>query len=345
MDAAEESSVERPDTVGGEEEHAAVVLQGAEEDGDEAVARNILCATALEIDIGFIKQDKSSITLAQLEKVAEVVLDTERIDAQVTACETDERPVGQFGNTLSGASLANARRAVEEEDASFALVADEIIAPRGDLAVDASGILTNEGLDSHLDIIIQDEILESLLVGFDGAEIGNVEISPTTSAKDESRDCLAENMEEDIAVWRGIAQRIKVFESIVRTIMLLRSIFSADSAATSWQILRKMVFVGYTLSYTAAGGMRISSSFPVRRGIKELVEARGITDDTTIHEASWATGQSIAGTRVDKQAFIFHICRTLEELPVQLAFCDEFLTHLDATLSSKIFFPKDCGNH
>lgn len=205
VDAAEEGGVKGADAVGGEEENAAVVLQGTEEDGDEAIAGNVLCAAALEIDVGLVEQDEGAVALAQLEEVIEVGLDTERVDAQIAAGERDERTVGQLSDTLGGACLSDTWRTVKQEDAALALVADEVVAPGSNLAINAGGVLADEGSHGHLDVIVQDEILESLLVGLDWAEIGNMKISPAASTKDEAWNCLAENKVEKVVVGRSVA--------------------------------------------------------------------------------------------------------------------------------------------
>jgi hypothetical protein len=63
-----------------------------------------------------------------------------------------------------------------------------------------------------------------------------------------------------------------------------------------------------------------------------LVEARGVADDTTRHEAGYPSGWGAEIVRVDQDTFMFHIGGTLEEFPVELAELDQRLSQGHAFL-------------
>jgi hypothetical protein len=175
VDSAQESRVKRLDAVGGEEQNTAIVLEGTQEDRDKPVAGDVLGATTLEVDVGFVEEDEGSIALAKFEEVAEISLYVVRIHAQVTTREGDQRAVGQLSDTLCSASLSNTRSAMKQEDAALALVLDKVVAPRGNLTgAKVSGELADEGLDSHLDFVVENEVLEGFLVCRQRPEVGDV---------------------------------------------------------------------------------------------------------------------------------------------------------------------------
>lgn len=87
VDAGREGGVEGLHAVRGEEEHAAVVLERAQEDGDEPVALDVLVAPRLEVHVGLVQQHDGPEPLPERQEVLEVLLHLARLRAQVAARE------------------------------------------------------------------------------------------------------------------------------------------------------------------------------------------------------------------------------------------------------------------
>ncbi len=85
MDAGLEGLVESADAVGGEEEDAVEVVEGAEEDGDEGVAGEVFVVAVLEEDVGFVEEEDGVPGVGVVEDFFEAALERAGIGADVAA--------------------------------------------------------------------------------------------------------------------------------------------------------------------------------------------------------------------------------------------------------------------
>lgn len=244
MNAAHEGSVKGAHSVRRDDNAPAVILQSTQEDGHEAVVANVTGATTLEVDVSHVKQDEGAVALAEFEEVAEVVLDADRINAEIARGEGDEGTAGELGDALGGTGLAGAGLVVEEEDAALALVLDEVIAPGGDFAFGTGGEAADEGLDGELDLV-DDEGLEGLLVGLEGLEMLDIEVSPASASEDEAGYGVAQEHIEQVTVRRRVLQGVQILKSDVGgRIGPRRPVLGADLAATTRGTPGQMIFGG-----------------------------------------------------------------------------------------------------
>lgn len=343
VDAAEERVVERLDAVRGEEEDAAVVLEGAQEDGDEAVAGNVLGPTALEVDVGLVEEDEGAVALTELEEVAQVGLDVVRVNAEVAAGEGDQGSVGQLGDALCGAGLADAGGAVEEEDAALALVLDEVVAPGRYLAGAEVGCeLADQGLDGQLDLVIENKVLEGLLVSVELLQVGEVEVAPAAIAEDEAWDGVAADQIEEVAVRRRVVSWVEVIKAKVRAVVALARTVRRTSLASASRLVPGQMILGRRGSLIVArrGVVAGHSAHGIGTEVVEAVKAGCVTDDTTSHEARRSPGLSVGRPRVDELTLVVHVRGTLQELPVQLTEGNVLLPHGQPTLSLEVLGPE-----
>lgn len=299
VDTAEEGAVKGLDAVGGQEEHATVVFEGAEEDGDEAVAGNVLGATALKVDIGLIQKDESSISLSQLEEVAEVCLDVVRINTEVSACQGDEGSAGELGNTLSRASLADTRATVEKEDSSLSLVLDEVVSPRGDLALaEIGGELADQSLDGELDFVVEDEVLERVLVSLEGLEVLEAQVTPATITENEAGNGVTADEIEQVALRGNVVEGIEVLEAKIWAVVVGRTILGTLLASTEGLVSGEVV-----LDWRrdlVMGPVIPSTAHTIWAHVVECVETGSVADDAATHETRRTTGRSVTRARVDQ---------------------------------------------
>ena len=81
MDAGLERRVHVFDPVGGQEEDALVVLEHAQEDGDEFVTLEVMRAALFEEDVRFVEQEDGVPFRAHLQHVRQRGLDAVRFEA------------------------------------------------------------------------------------------------------------------------------------------------------------------------------------------------------------------------------------------------------------------------
>lgn len=115
LDARFERLVEGADAVGGEDQDAVVVLQHAQEDGDERVALQVEFRALFEEHVGFVEEHHAVPGGADEEHRVEVLFDFLRIRADVAAGDAVERAGGELGDAFGRERFACAWPAVEED--------------------------------------------------------------------------------------------------------------------------------------------------------------------------------------------------------------------------------------
>ena len=91
VDAGLEGGVDVVDAVGGEEEDAFVVLEDAEEDGDEFVALQVVRAALFEEDVGFVEEEDGVPFAGHFEDVGKRGFDLVRGGTEITGAHHVER--------------------------------------------------------------------------------------------------------------------------------------------------------------------------------------------------------------------------------------------------------------
>ncbi|KAI6769679.1 hypothetical protein HG530_004308 [Fusarium avenaceum] len=286
MDATQKRAIKGLNPVGSKEENSTIVFERAEEDGNKPVSHDVLGTTALEVDVGFVQQDKSTITLAEFEEVAKIGLDGVRINTEVAT-----------------------------------------------------------GLDSHFDFIIKNKVLEGFFITLHRLQIGDTQVTPAPVAKNKAGHRLAAQKVKEL-VFRGrVSGWVEVLEAAIWALRILAwAIFHASIASTARKVSGQMVFdrrCRFTVSPRAIVAVSTKAVWSL---VVEVVKARSITDDATGHEAGWSTAMSVARTRVDELAFVVHVSRALQKLPVQLPKCDILFSHCHSALGFEILGPEHGGD-
>ena len=121
--------IEGADAVGGEEQDAREVVEGAEEDGDQGVALEGGGGqvAVLEEDVGFVEQQDGAPGDGVVEDLLEAGLELLRVGADVAAGDLVEGFLEGVGDALRGEGFAGAGGAVEEGDETVAFADDEVV--------------------------------------------------------------------------------------------------------------------------------------------------------------------------------------------------------------------------
>ena len=93
-----EGGVDVVDPVGGEEEDAFIVLEDAEEDGDEFVAFQVVRAALFEEDVGFVEEEDSVPFACHFEDVGQRGFHLVRVETEITGAHHVERSPHSLGD-------------------------------------------------------------------------------------------------------------------------------------------------------------------------------------------------------------------------------------------------------
>ncbi|KAK1245927.1 hypothetical protein MKX07_004996 [Trichoderma sp. CBMAI-0711] len=217
VDAGLEGLVDGADAVGGEEEEAVVVLEDAEEDGDEGVARHVLLGALGEEDVGLVEQQDAVPEMGQAEDVLEAGLDLVRREAEVAAGDDEERLLVLHGDGLGGGRLADAGDAVEQDDEAAALALDEVLAGAlgGGVDVAALELLLaevghDEAADDVLVVAVDAEVLKDADLAPDGLEEVEVDGHEAALAQGVGEHALGQQHEILVAQLEGLGVGLEV---------------------------------------------------------------------------------------------------------------------------------------
>lgn len=105
MDARLEGLVEGLDAVRREEEDALVILEQAEEGGDERVAVDVVQGALLEEDVGLIEEEDGFPDGRDIEDARELLLEIARVRAELAGGDGVERALRELGDGLGTVNL------------------------------------------------------------------------------------------------------------------------------------------------------------------------------------------------------------------------------------------------
>ena len=125
-DAGQDRVVDLADTVGGQEEQPAEVLEPSQEDGDDGVAPNVPRDAPFEEDVGFVEQEDGVPALREREPLLQLLVDVVSSFQEVVHGESDEGAASRLGDALHAVCFADARGAVEKDDLAFAFLGDGV---------------------------------------------------------------------------------------------------------------------------------------------------------------------------------------------------------------------------
>ncbi|TFB02880.1 hypothetical protein CCMA1212_005256 [Trichoderma ghanense] len=217
VDAGLEGLVDGADAVGRQEEEAVVVLEDAEEDGDEGVARHVLLGALREEDVGLVEQQHAVPQVGQAEDVLEPGLDLVRRQAEVAAGDDEERLLVLHGHGFGGRRLADAGDTVEEHHEAAALALDEILAGALGGGVDVAALellLAEVGHDEaahHVLVVAVDaEVLKDADLAADGLEEVEVDGHEAALAQGVGEHALGQQDEVLVAQLEGLGVGLEV---------------------------------------------------------------------------------------------------------------------------------------
>jgi len=125
-DARVERLVELAHTVGRQEQDALLLLEQAQEDADHRVAFDVFVRSAFHEHVGFVQEQDRVPCLADFEDFFELAFEHVRFGAEFADVDGVEWLLERLGGGFGGQRLADARRAVQEEDDAPALAGHKV---------------------------------------------------------------------------------------------------------------------------------------------------------------------------------------------------------------------------